>query len=275
MLLKTTTIINWTRSLFVQDYDGNPDARREGELYCPFSVYDNPDEKFRSLYQSSLNKITDKATRERLLYGNWDFVDSNNLAAYWNFDGEKHLEFNLKEKTYDPCKPITLIWDLNVMPYMSVLAAQVDYEKKEFRIIEEILGKPEDKRNNTPALSKFIKRKYLDEGHVGGIIITGDPSGAARSTQTEDGVNNYTIVTSNLSPSGSEGIRTKTKLLTKQPAQSVRLEFVNALFQGYKGWKIVMDLRCRKLTEDLVYQKKNPDGKKNKAKVSRSEEHTS
>ena len=78
MLLTTNPSINWIRSRFVQDDDGNPVECREGELYCPFSVYDNPDEKFRSLYQSSLNKITDKETSERLLYGNWDFVDTNN-----------------------------------------------------------------------------------------------------------------------------------------------------------------------------------------------------
>lgn len=33
------------------------------------------------------------------------------------------------------------------------------------------------------------------------------------------------------------------------------------------GWEIQIDMRCRRLTEDFIYQKKNEDGTKNKAKV--------
>lgn len=33
--------------------------------------------------------------------------------------------------------------------------------------------------------------------HTQGGAITGDPAGLARSTQTEEGVNNYTIILSN------------------------------------------------------------------------------
>lgn len=46
-----------------------------------------------------------------------------------------------------------------------------------------------------------------------------------------------------------------------------RCEFVNELFTGYNGWAIEIDLKCRKLTEDLIYQLKNEDGTKCKQKV--------
>jgi hypothetical protein len=62
-------------------------------------------------------------------------------------------------------------------------------------------------------------------------------------------------------------LRAQKKLLNKQPPQVARLEFVNSLFEGYDGWEILIDMRCRKFTEDLVYQKKNADGTKNKSKV--------
>ena len=94
--------------------------------------------------------------------------------------------------------------------------------------------------------------------------ITGDPAGLARSTQTEDGVNNYTIILSNMN---NPILRAQKKLLNKQPPQVARLEFVNSLFEGYDGWEILIDMRCRKFTEDLVYLKKNADGTKNKSKV--------
>lgn len=263
MLLTTNPSVNWIRPRFVQDDDGNPVECREGEAYCPFSVFDNPDDNFRQLYRASLDKITDRATKERLLFGNWDFVDSNDLAAYYRFDGEKHLVSNLKEKHYDPMRPIIISWDFNVSPYMSTIALQVNYDTKEIFVLEEILGYPEDKENNTPRMAKKLREKYSREGHIGGIIITGDPAGKARSTQTEEGVNNYTIIAANMSESAS---RVEQRLFDKQPPQTMRLDFVNALFDGFDGWTVKIDLRCRKLTEDMIYQKKNADGTKNKKK---------
>ena len=264
MLMSTNPCVTWVRGRFVQDDDGNPIIPQEGEAYVPFSVFDNPDIRFRMTYEAALNKITDKATKERLLFGNWDFVDTNVMAAYSSFNGEIHLVHNLKEKAYDPLKPIVNSWDFNVSPFMSTLSLQIDYDNRKIYVLDEVLGKPEDKENNTPALAKKIKNKYLNEKHAGGLLITGDPAGLARSTQTEEGVNNYTIILSNLN---TPILKAQRKLLNKQPPQVTRLEFVNSLFSGYDGWEILIDMRCRKLTEDLIYQRKNADGTKNKAKV--------
>lgn len=264
MFMSTNPCITWVRSRFVQDDDGSPIVCKEGEAYVPFSIFDNPDVKFRQTYEASLNKIRDRATKERLLYGNWDFVDSNVMAAYSSFDGDKHLVSGLKEKVYNPLKPIINSWDFNVSPFMSTISLQIDYDDKKIYVLDEILGKPEDKENNTPKLSQKIKDKYLTEKHTGGLFITGDPAGLARSTQTEDGVNNYTIILSNIS---NPILRAQKKLLNKQPPQVQRLEFINSLFEGFDGWEILIDMRCRKLVEDMVYQKKNSDGTKCKSKV--------
>lgn len=264
LLMTTNPCITWIRDRFVQDKDGNPAILKPGEAYVPFSVFDNPNKEFVATYRAALDKITDRATKERLLYGNWDFVDTNEAAAYWNFDGAKHLVTNLREKVYNPLKPIINSWDFNVQPYMSTLSVQIDYEQKKVYVLDEILGRPEDKENNTPKLSRKIANKYLTENHLGGLFITGDPAGLARSTQTEEGVNNYTIIMNNMA---SPTLKVKKKLLAKQPPQITRLEYVNGLLDGYDGWEIQIDMRCRRLTEDLVYQKKNADGTKSKAKV--------
>lgn len=264
MMMSTNPCITWVRSRFVQNDDGDPIKCREGEAYVPFSVFDNPDKSFVQTYVAALNKITDRATRERLLYGNWDFVDSNMMAAYWNFDGTKHLIEGLREKVYNPMNPIISGWDFNVAPYMSELEFQIDFENKKIYILEETLGKPENKENNTPQLAKKVRDKLLAKQHIGGLVITGDPAGAARSTQTEEGINNYTIIKDNL----KNGVwNPNIKLLSKQPPQAPRLEFINALFNGYGGWQIQIDMRCRKFTEDMVYQQKNSDGTKVKKKV--------
>ena len=60
--------------------------------------------------------------------------------------------------------------------------------------LEEFLGKPEDKLNNTPKFAQYVKDKLLESKQIGGVVLTDDPAGLARNTQTEDGVNNFTII---------------------------------------------------------------------------------
>jgi hypothetical protein len=264
MLMTTNPTTNWIRPRFVQDDDGNRVETREGEYYVPFSVFDNPDIAFRQTYEAALNKISDQATKERLLYGNWDFVEANDMAIYNKFDGARHLVTNLKEQVYDPSRPLITVWDFNVAPQMSVLTAQLDYDRKKVYILDEVLGKPEDKENNTPALSRKVKAKLYRDKHIGGVDVTGDPSGLQRATTSEDGVNNFTVILDTL---GSGVLRPKLRLLKKQPPQVTRCDFVNQVFEGYNGWEITIDIRCRRLTEDLIYQLRNDDGTKSKRKV--------
>ena len=264
VLMTTNPCATWVRSRFVQDDDGNPVELADTDAFVRFSVYDNPCDEFVKIYENNLKNIKDNATRERLLYGNWDFVDTNEAAAYWQFNGDKHLVTNLKEQKYDPMKPVILSFDFNVMPYMSCLAFQIDYEHKKVYVLEEILGKPEDKENNTPKFAQKIRDKFLNEQHTGGLFITGDPAGLARSTQTEEGENNYTIIENTLQDAN---LKIRRKLLKKQPPQMTRLEFINSILNGYDGWECLIDMRCRRFTEDLIYQKKNPDGTKSKTKI--------
>lgn len=264
LLMSTNPCLTWVRSTFVMDDDGNAAILPKGYRYIPFSLFDNPNEQFRIIYYNKLSKIRDKATRDRLLYGNWLFVEGNKMAAYWNFDGNKILKQHLYEQRYDPMKPLILSFDFNVSPYMTCLPIQIDYENQMVYVFPEFIGRSKDKLNNTPAFTRWIAKTLIQWGHVGGILLTGDPAGLARSTQTEEGVNNFTIAIKNFE---GANLRPKLQLLSKQPAQVTRLEFVNELFTGYAGWNVEIDVKCRRLTEDFVYQKKNPDGTKEKKKV--------
>lgn len=264
LVMSTNPVQNYIKTRFVSDDDGNPARLAKGDRYLMFTVFDNPDEKFRIIYFNKLRKIKDPITRSRLAYGNWDYTESNKMAAYWNFNGEKHLISGLFRKKYDPSLPLILALDFNVKPYMSCEALQIDYSNKVVRIIREFIGTPEKKLNNTPAFSRYIAKELVSMGHYGGIILTGDPAGAARSTQTEDKENNYTIATKNLT---TQLGTPKTELLSKQPSMVARLEFINELFDGYDGWTVEIDLTCRRLTMDFINQKKNEDGTKEKLKV--------
>lgn len=264
LFMSTNPCLTWVRSTFVMTDEGEPVVLQPGYRYIPFSLFDNPNESFRAIYYNKLSKLRNKADRDRLLYGNWLFTVSNKMAAYWNFDGNKHLVPNLKEKAYDPMKPLILSFDFNVNPYMSCLPMQIDYENKVVNIFPEYVGYPKDKRNNTPAFTRWIASQLAAESHIGGVLLTGDPAGLHRSTQTEEGVNNFTIANKNMT---NAVLRPKIQLLSKQPAVVTRLEFVNELFSKYHGWTIRIDARCHKLIEDFAYQKKNPDGTKEKKKI--------
>lgn len=264
-LASTNPCLGYVKRRWVKDDDGNPAKLANGDLFIPFSIYDNPSASFRAAYLPNLLRIPDPVTKDRLLNGNWDWVESNDAAAYWGFDGAKQLISGLREKVYDSMRPLILSFDFNVAPYMSCLVCQIDWNNKKFYILEEILGLPSNKENNTPAMAKKIAKKYLTEGHVGGLVITGDPAGAARSTQTEDGVSNYSIIMNELTAPQLHAVK---KLLTTQPPQIQRLEFVNKLLENkIDDWEIMIDLRCRRFMEDLTYQRKNADGTKEKKKV--------
>lgn len=264
MFLSTNPVPNWVRDRFVQDKDGNPVKTRRNERYVPFSVFDNPDERFVSIYAATLASMRDPREKERLLYGNWDFIHSKDTVIYNQFNGDKHLVDGLFDKKYNPMLPLTFVWDFNVIPQMSVFMAQIDYNKKEIYILKEFSGTPKEKTNSTPAMAREIAAYIASLGHNGGINITGDPSGKQRSTASEIGVNNYTIIKDALN---NMGIRSTEMLLPKTPPQKTRCEFVNRILDGSLGWDIYIDLSCRTLTNDLSFQEQNPDGTKSKKKV--------
>jgi len=96
-------------------------------------------------------------------------------------------------------------------------------------------------------------------------VVFGGPAGFSRTMTTEEDENNYTILLQSILDSFQ--LRPRMKLLSKQPSQITRLEFVNNIFDGYQDWQILIDLKCRKLIEDLINQRKEMDGSKSKAKI--------
>lgn len=259
-LMGTNPAICWLRDKFVQDENGVPlDTLPEGYRFVPATVFDNKNSEFVAVYVNNLLNIKDTYTRNRLLNGLWDSPNSNTNAAYHSFDTIKHVRQNLRERVYNKLKPIIVSFDFNNNPYLSSILIQIDYEAKNFYVLEEILGKPKEKTNNTPAIAKIISDTLMSRGHLGGVIITGDPAGLGKTTATADGVNNYTIIKQFMN---NDVLRPQQKLLTKQPAHITRLDFINQLFEGFDGWSIQIDYRCHKLCEDFVRQMKNEDGTK-------------
>ena len=261
-LMGTNPAICWLRDKFVQDENGVPlEKLPEGYRFVPATVFDNKDPKFVAVYVNNLMNIQDLYTRNRLLNGLWDSPNSNSNAAYHCFNSIKHVRQNLRERVYNKLKPIIVSFDFNTNPYCTALLIQIDYEAKNFFVLEEILGRPKEKTNNTPSLAKMVSDTLMARGHLGGVIITGDPSGLGKTTATADGVNNYTVIKQFMN---NDVLRPQIELLNKQPAHVTRLEFINQIFNGYDGWSVQIDYRCHKLCEDFVRQMKNEDGTKSK-----------
>jgi len=265
MLMSTNPTTNWVRDRFVMDKDGNPPELKSFETYIPFTVFDNPNEKFRANYVEQLERLSDTAARERLLYGNWDYVDSKEGVFYYGFEGSKHLKDDLFLKKYDRDSALYLSFDFNIFPYMSCIAAQAFPDEKKIRIFKEILGHPKDKNNRTIKTAELAAKSFLD--HNGIIYVTGDPSGIRGDTRSEQGSNDFTQIMRGLRNQGKLG---KLKIIKKAPSVSLRGEWLNTIFEGNEvdGWEIEVDMDCRKLSEDFIYGLASEDGSKDKTKVS-------
>ena len=261
VLMGTNPAICWLREAFVQDENGNPlEHLPSGYRFVPATVWENPDPLFVQTYAANLMNIRDPYTRNRLLHGLWSDPEGNPNSCYHSFNSVTHVKTGLRELVYNKLKPLILSFDFNILPYSTCIIGQIDYDHKKVYIIDEILGRPKDKLNNTPAFSKMISDSLVARGHLGGVLITGDPAGLSRTTITEEGVNNYTVIKKYMD---EDVLRPQVQLLSKQPAHTTRLDFINQLFEGnVDGWEIQIDFRCHKLIEDLLRQRRNEDGTK-------------
>ena len=265
LLMSTNPSTNWVRDRFVMGDDGQEPTLRVFEKYIRFTVFDNPNKKFRDNYVEQLERLTNQSERERLLYGNWDYVDPNDAVFYSGYSGKGNLVRNLYKEKYDPNSALYLTFDFNVFPYISCLAAQAFPEEKVIRIYTEILGLPKDKNNKTIKAAALAAKEF--KNHNGTILVTGDPSGIREDTRSEQGQNDFSQILRGLREGNKHG---KLKLIRKAPSVSLRGEWINLMLEGNApdGWTIEIDLdNCRKFIEDLTYGLAAEDGGKDKKKI--------
>lgn len=270
LMMSTNPSINWVRDRFVMDADGQPPVLKPHEKYIPFSVLDNPDEAFRKDYIETLMLLPNQEDRERLLHGNWNYVNPNDAVFYDGFNPKKSLIRDLYKDKYDTNRALYLTFDFNVFPFISCLAAQAfpneDGSKGGvIRLFTEILGKPEDKNNRTIKTAALAAKMFRDHKSI--IYITGDPSGIREDTRTEQGTNDFSQILRGLRQEGKTG---KLKLMKKAPNVALRGEWLNIMLAGNDpdGWTIEVDMNsCRTLTNDFLYGLVAEDGGKDKRKI--------
>lgn len=179
-----------------------------------------------------------------------------------NADGNCYKQFkrsaNVTECEYDPCLPICLSWDFNVLPYTTTIVAQV--VGNVVRVLDEIcLDYPQNRTRDNAY--QFAKRY---QNHTAGVTIFGDASGDQEDTKMLFGENNYTIIYEAL----RNAYNPNTRVPSKNPPVKRRIEFIDSIFQSeLYGIKIEISPKCKNLIEDLENIKENADGAKLKVRI--------
>jgi len=168
---------------------------------------------------------------------------------YHDFDIQEHV----KPCTYEPNKAIWISLDFNVIPYMTILCAQIHNGR--MHIFRE--GALKHPNNNSEAAGRWAKEQFI--GHNAPIWVTGDPSGVARSTKQRAGVNDFTLFIT-----GIKSKWAKVNIDRKAPPVAARTSLINYMLRNDL---IQIDPSCNKTILDLVNVKQNPDGGKQKSKA--------
>lgn len=235
ILLTCNPSRNWVYDKFYLPFTENnlPPYR----MYLQSLVADN--NKISRHYRENLMNL-DEMSRERLLHGNWDYLDISNLWSY-AFRREKHLgatQLNRSEVVY-------LSFDFNRNPITCFVSQHYD---------NRLFGLEQIEMDNCTIyrLCDEIKERYPDCF----FKVTGDVSGKAASTVSQ--LNNFDVIRVSLGISQSQ-----MQYSGSNPPLEQSRQLVNAMLERYP---ITLDnVKCASLIRDLESVKSDNEGKPIKA----------
>ena len=256
MLLAGNPAHNWVKFRYVRDEEGEPVTLPPHRAFIPALLSDNPDPEFRRIYGKQLEQLG-HYDRARLLEGDWDAVAREGGEAFYSFDPERHVQ----DVYYLDDVPVAhLSFDQNVVPYITLLAAQVRYldtGETEIRIFKEFCLK--HPRNTTRAVCEAFLVEYGERTRE--VFIYGDASGSKRDTR--EARSDYDIALATLrSKASSRALMVQ----RSNPEVRKRVLFLCAIFEGkIPHLRVIIDRNCRNLIADLLYIKQDANGRKLKA----------
>ena len=209
------------------------------------------DEAIAQLLDSVTGTENDAYYYSRDVLGEW--VNQQNGAAFYHqFNKAKHVS---DTPIYNPDKPLHISFDFNSNPYMICSVWQFN-DNGGVQAIEDIA--PAAPKNNTHDTCRIFREKYINHKKEVGLFVYGDASGKAQNSRVEHGVNEFTIIASELAE-----FDPVFRVPEKNPAVKGRRTFINEILgKGYKGISILINERCKLLTNDLANLKEDPDGAK-------------
>lgn len=175
--------------------------------------------------------------------------------------GEFLKSFNegkqVKPLSYDPTNVIRVSLDNNVQPYISATIWQINTTAKRIRQISEICSRSPD--NNAPRAARQLARYLNRIRYEQPVYIHGDPSASAKSTIDE---NNASFFDKYMAELRSVGYIVVNQVARSAPAVAMSGAFLNEIYeQGFEGWEIEVDVRCRESINDYCSVLEDKDGK--------------
>jgi len=244
----------WPRETFYDPY-------REGTLDTPFFYMpalpnDNP---FVTQDQWAAWRTMDSRRYSAMVEGDWDAIIDTEGAAFHTFRKASNtgmVEF-LASNT-----AVHLSFDQNVKPYITMLAAQVNYTEEgtiQIRVFKEYcLAHP---KNKTKALCETFLIDYA--GKVQQAFIYGDASGSKRDTRQAQ--SDYDIARATLwQITNNKSL----KVQKSNPEVRKRVLFLCSIFENkIPGVELLIDENCTNLIKDLLNIKEDANGGKLKPKA--------
>jgi phage terminase large subunit len=166
------------------------------------------------------------------------------------FKTEKHVS----NYAYNPLEPIHIVFDENVLPYLTCNV----YQKRNNQLIqidEIMLKDPLNTLKDT--CSEYIKR-YGENKQ--GLFVYGDATSKKSDTKLEKGQNFYLLVKRYLI-----SLKPDFRVPKSNPSVVMSRNFTNAVLCGdIEGLSLGFDAKCRNSINDYQYCTEDEDGKVNK-----------
>ena len=258
MLISGNPAHNWVKFRYIRDEEGHQVVLPPHRAFVPALLSDNPDPEFRRIYGKQLAQLG-HYDRRRLLEGDWDAVAREGGEAFYSFSPELHVS----DLEYLPGIPVAhLSFDQNVVPYITLIAAQCRYLDDgtlQIRVFREYCLK--HPRNKTRDVCEAFLLEYSDR--VNEVFIYGDASGNRSDTRTAQ--SDYDIALQALkSKTSSRSYRVQ----RSNPEIRKRVLFLCAIFERrVPGVEILIDRQCYNLINDLLYIKQDANGGKLKQAI--------
>ena len=175
-LLCSNPVSNWLKWTWVKDQQGKEVILDSHMKYIRATIEDNPDIERAERYKKTLERLP-LTDRQRLLYGDWDYVQ-NDTPFITEFDESRQVgDFKI-----NPNYPLWLTFDFNIDPCTCLLFQELPdgiYFVQEVQI-----------KGGTGVLCQHLKT-FMN--HENAIFVTGDRSGNSGSTSA--GLDNFSLVT--------------------------------------------------------------------------------
>lgn len=176
----------WVRDRYIKDKDGHRIELRPYQRFVQALVHDNPDDAFKGIYISQLEKLTDDYDRMRLLEGDWDVERSATNPFAHQFD-KRHIS---EQAVFNPSRQIVISIDFNLNPF-AVTFHHAWQDSSGFHHHQ--FDEGEIANGSIPAMVDFIKTRKGGEYYrkIHGAILTGDAMGNKRDISQRDNASLY------------------------------------------------------------------------------------